>query len=233
MKTIQKLPRLPIFRDEATHKYFCEKSNKWLKYSTTMVCNELDEKAKESIEHTRHIWQPRGETVHSCLEQKMLGADDIDMGEYENIVTPLLDHYLFKHFIPMGVEYMMSNPIKDVGGQLDLIGYDTETNQIRLVDLKTKGSITGKRNGFSKREREGSVLISDVNQYWKEPYSTDKQLGCYIEMLKLNCDIEPDVCNTIWAYPEVCIVGSNQPVQRCKDAWQEAWEKFEAKQVVF
>ena len=52
-------------------------------------------------------------------------------------------------------------------------------------------------------------------------------------MLKLNCDIEPHVCNTIWAYPEVCIVGSNQPVERCKDAWQEAWEKFEAKQVVF
>ena len=155
------------------------------------------------------------------------------MGEYENIVTPLLDHYLFKHFIPMGVEYMMSNPGKDVGGQLDLIGYDTETNQIRLVDLKTKGSITGKRNGFSKRERDGSVLISDVDQYWKEPYSTDKQLGCYIEMLKLNCDIEPDVCNTIWAYPEVCIVGPNQPVQRCKDAWQEAWEKFEAKQELF
>ena len=233
MKTIQKLPKLPVFRSEREHKYFCEKSNKWLKYSTTQVCSDLDEEAKQNIERLRHIWQPRGETVHYCLEQKMLGADDIDMGEYEHIVKPLFDHYLFKHFIPMGVEYMMSNPDKDVGGQLDLIGYDTETNQIRLVDLKTKGSITGKKNGFSKREREGSVLISDVNQYWKEPYSTDKQLGCYIEMLKLNCDIEPDVCNTIWAYPEVCIVGPNQPVQRCKDAWQEAWEKFEAKQVVF
>ena len=233
MKTIQKLPKLPVFRSERDHKYFCEKSNKWLKYSTTQVCNELTEEAKQNIERLRHIWQPRGETVHYCLEQKMLGADDIDMGEYEHIVKPLFNHYLFKHFIPMGVEYMMSNPDKDVGGQLDLIGYDTETNQIRLVDLKTKGSITGKKNGFSKREREGSVLISDVNQYWKEPYSTDKQLGCYIEMLKLNCDIEPDVCNTIWAYPEVCIVGPNQPVQRCKDAWQEAWEKFEAKQVVF
>ena len=34
----------------------------------------------------------------------------------------------------------------------------------------------------------------------KEPYSTDKQLGCYIEMLKLNYGITPDVCNTIWAY---------------------------------
>ena len=88
MKTIQKLPKLPVFRSEREHKYFCEKSNKWLKYSTTQVCNELDEKAKENIEHTRHIWQPRGETVHYCLEQKMLGSLDIDMGEYENIVKP-------------------------------------------------------------------------------------------------------------------------------------------------
>ena len=83
MKTIQKLPKLPVFRSEREHKYYCEKSNKWLKYSTTQVCNELDEKAKEVIEHTRHIWQPRGETVHYCLEQKMLGSDDIDMGDYE------------------------------------------------------------------------------------------------------------------------------------------------------
>ena len=139
MTTIQKLPRLPIFRDEATHKYFCEKSNKWLKYSTTMVCNELTEQAKESIEHTRHIWQPRGETVHSCLEQKMLGADDIDMGEYEEWAIPLFELELFTHFEPMGVEYMMSNPVKDVGGQLDLIGYDTKAKKIRLIDLKTKG----------------------------------------------------------------------------------------------
>ena len=68
---------------------------------------------------------------------------------------------------------------------------------------------------------------------WREPYSTDKQLGCYIEMLKLNCDIEPDLCNTIWAYKGKCMLNEDQPVQRCLDAWQEAWEKFEAKQEVF
>ena len=230
MKTIQKLSKLPVFRSEREHKYYCEKSNKWLKYSTTQVCSDLDEEAKQNIERLRHIWQPRGETVHYCLEQKMLGSLDIDMGEYENIVKPLFNHYLFKHFIPMGVEYMMSNPDKDIGGQLDLIGYDYETEQIRLLDLKTKGST---KSGFYKRERVGTHYIAEIDKYWQEPYSTDKQLGCYIEMLKMNCDIEPDVCNTIWAYPEVCIVGPNQPVNRCKLAWQEAWEKFEAKQVVF
>ena len=183
-----------------------------------MVCNELDEKAKESIERTRHIWQPRGETVHSCLEQKMLGADDIDMGEYEEWAIPLFELELFTHFEPMGVEYMMSNPGKDVGGQLDLIGYDTKAKKIRLIDLKTKGDTK-----YDFKKRTG----------WREPYRTDKQLGCYIEMLKLNCDIEPDICNTIWAYKGKCMLNEDQPVQRCLDAWQEAWEKFEAKQELF
>jgi hypothetical protein len=52
-------------------------------------------------------------------------------------------------------------------------------------------------------------------------------------MLKLNCDIEPDICNTIWAYKGKCMLNEDQPVQRCLDAWQEAWEKFEAKQQLF
>ena len=220
MKTIQKLPKLPIFRHEVSHKYYCEKSNKWLKWSTTAVCNELTEEAKFNIDRTRHIWQPRGETIHTCLEQKMLGSDDIDMGEYKEWVVSLFSHELFEHFEPMGVEYMMSNPEKDLGGQLDLIGYDTKAKKIRLIDLKTKCTSALK---YDFKKRTG----------WREPYSTDKQLGCYIEMLKLNCDIEPDVCNTIWAYQGKCMLNEDQPVERCRDAWQEAWEKFEAKKELF
>ena len=49
MKTIQKLPKLPVFRSEREHKYYCEKSNKWLKYSTTQVCSDLNEEAKGSL----------------------------------------------------------------------------------------------------------------------------------------------------------------------------------------
>ena len=39
--------------------------------------------------------------------------------------------------------------------------------------------------------------------------------------------------NTIWEYKGKCMLNEDQPIQRCLDAWQEAWEKFEAKQVVF
>ena len=230
MKTIELLKPLPIVLDVETHKYLNTETDEWLAYSTTGVCNELTEQAKENIEAYRYIWQPRGEKVHECLQEKMLGSGEIDAGDYEHIVGPLLDHELFKHFEPMAVELMMSIPDKSVGGQLDLLGYDKETKQIRLIDLKTKGNTN---SGFYKREKEGRIWIDQLDKYWQEPYSTDKQLGSYVEMLKINYNLVPDVCNTIWAYPDVAILGNDQPVERCEVAWQAAWEKFEAKQVVF
>ena len=230
MKTIELLKPLPICRDEETHKYLNKETNDWLAYSTTEVCNELTEEAKENIERYRYIWQPRGEKVHECLAEQMLGSGNIDMGDYAEIVCPLLDHELFTHFEPMAVEYMMSIPEKSVGGQLDLLGYDTKTKQIRLIDLKTKSSC----NYFMrKRKKEGLLYIEDLDMYWKEPYSTDKQLGCYVEMLKLNYDLRPDVCNTIWAFEGRCIMNIDQPTERCEAAWQKAWEKFEAEQELF
>ena len=178
MKTIELLKPLPINRDEETHKYLNLETNQWLSYSTTEVCNELTEEAKENIEAYRYIWQPRGETVHECLQEKMLGSGEIDPKDYEAWVTPLLEHELFTHFEPMAVELMMPIPDKSVGGQLDLLGYDTKTKQIRLIDLKTKGN---SKYDIRKRFKEGMIEIEDVyinpfpeentvvKQYWKEP----------------------------------------------------------------
>ena len=138
MKTIELLKPLPIVRDEATHRYLNKETKQWLSYSTTEVCNDLSEEDKENIEKWRFQWQPRGEKVHECLQERMLGNTvDIDAGEYWEWVQPLLTHELFTHFQPMAVEHMMSIPDKLVGGQLDLLGYDTKTKQIRLIDLKT------------------------------------------------------------------------------------------------
>ena len=230
MKTIELLKPLPIKRDEKNHKYVNTETKQWLSYSTTEVCNELTEEAKENIEAYRYIWQPRGETVHECLQEKMLGSGNINSKDYEDWVGPLLSHELFTHFEPMAVEHMMSIPDKSVGGQLDLLGRDTKTNQIRLIDLKTKSSCD---YFMRKRKKDGLLYIEDIDMYWKEPYSTDKQLGCYVEMLKLNYGITPDVCNTIWAFQDRCIMNIDQPTERCEAAWQEAWEKFESEQELF
>ena len=230
MKTIELLKPLPIKRDEERHQYVNIETGQWLSYSTTGVCNDLSEEDKENIEKWRFMWQPRGEKVHECLAEKMLGNGDIDFDEYGAWIEPLLQHELFTHFQPMAVEHMMSIPDKSVGGQLDLLGYDTKTKQIRLIDLKTKGKYS---YDIKKRFKDGMIHLEDLDMYWKEPYSTDKQLGCYVEMLKLNYDLVPDVCNTIWAYEGRCILNNDQPTERCLTAWQEAWEKFEAKQELF
>ena len=234
MKTIELLKPLPIVLDVETHKYLNTETDEWLAYSTTGVCNELTEKAKENIEAYRYIWQPRGEKVHECLAESMLGSTNIDMGDYEHIIAPLLDHWLFKSFEPIAIEFMMSIPDKSVGGQLDLLGYEinpkTSEKTLRLIDLKTKGNTS---SGFYKREKEGRIWVDQLDKYWQEPYSTDKQLGCYVEMLKINYNIVPDVCNTLWAYPGFSILGPSQPVERCEVAWQAAWDKFESEQELF
>lgn len=230
MKTFQLLKPLPIVRSESEHKYLNTETKQWLAYSTTEVCSELTEEAKENIEKYRLTWQPRGETVHECLQESMLGSGEIKAGEYWDWVEPLLSHKLFTHFEPMAVELMMSIPDKSVGGQLDLLGYDTKNKQIRLIDLKTKGKYS---YDIKKRKKDGLIYLEDMDMYWKEPYSTDKQLGCYVQMLKINYDIVPDVCNTIWAYEGKCILNNDQPTERCEAAWQKAWEKFEAKQELF
>jgi hypothetical protein len=52
-------------------------------------------------------------------------------------------------------------------------------------------------------------------------------------MLKLNYDLTPDVCNTIWAFEGRCILNIDQPTGRCEAAWQKAWEKFESEKELF
>ena len=82
-------------------------------------------------------------------------------GEYEEWAIPLFELELFTHFEPMGVEYMMSNPDKDLGGQLDLIGYDTKAKKIRLIDLKTKGASALKFD--FKKKQVGQNLIKLID----------------------------------------------------------------------
>ena len=158
MKTFQLLKPLPIKRDENTHRYVNTETKQWMSYSTTQVCSELTEEDRQNIEMWRSQWQPRGEKCHECLAEHMLGNGKIDPDEYGAWVEPLLQHELFTHFEPMAVEHMMSIPDKSVGGQLDLLGYDTKTKQIRLIDLKTKVVVIIS----CERERKMACYISRI-----------------------------------------------------------------------
>ncbi len=198
-----KLKPLPLYRDEAEHKYIWEPTGEILAFSTTQIsgANKTPQQMA-AIEATRHKWEPRGKTVHHCLEQFLLGNKDPDPGEYAEWVKPLLDDEYWDQFEPWGVEYMVCDLKKSVGGQLDLLGYDHAKKELVLLDLKTQGSIRASR------------------------YNTDAQLGSYVHALADNCQILVDNCRTIWSKPGKCIIGPDQDPDLCGQAWLDAWEKF-------
>ena len=136
----------------------------------------------------------------------MLGNDKIEMGDYEDWIKPLMDLELWEDFEPWAVEYMLCDLEKSVGGQLDLLGYDNKSQKLMLIDLKTQ------------------------SQKYAKPYSTDAQMGSYLEALAEHHHIIPDVCKTIWARPNKCVVGEDQHTIDCAYAWSQAWKRFDSEQ---
>ena len=203
------LTPLPMYRDEERHQYCWEPTEEWLAFNTTVISNQKSPEALANIERYRHVWQPRGEKVHWCLQQRMLGELKPDPGDYEEWTKPLLEHEFWKNFEPLAVEHMLCDLEKSVGGQLDLLGYDHKDNKLVLIDLKTQGKQTAK------------------------PYSTDAQLGSYCEGIKKHHDLEVESCRTVWARPGKCVFGKEQEPEKCLDKWDAAWQKFKESMEVF
>ena len=139
----------------------------------------------------------------------MLGEKNPDAGDYQEWVTPLLEDPFWQNFEPWAVEYMLADLEKSIGGQLDLLGYDHDKGKLVLLDLKTQS----KKNA--------------------RPYSTDAQLGSYVDALANQHGIVVDSCRTIWSRPGKCVFGEEQDPLTCRLKWKEAWETFEEKLEAF
>ena len=61
-------------------------------------------------------------------------------------------------------------------------------------------------------------------------YSTNAQLGSYVEALEKHHGFRVDMCRTVWAKPGKTKIGDDQPVDECLEAWDKAWNLFDAKQ---
>jgi hypothetical protein len=205
-----RLVPLPLIRDESEHKYIWEPTGEPLAYSTTQITGHDKTPAQiAAIEATRSKWEPRGKTVHHCLEQFLLGNKEPDPGEYGDWVKPLLDDEFWDQFEPWGVEYMVCDLKKSVGGQLDVIGYDHAKKELVLIDLKTQSSKKASR------------------------YNTDAQLGSYVHAINEHHKIVIDNCKTIWARPGKCIIGPDQSPDICGEAWLDKWDAFTMKAETF
>jgi len=194
--------------DPKVHRYQID--GVWLTVSPTKVLSqEMSNEVKQRIEETRHIWEPRGNTVHNYLEQLLLGAAELNAGEYTDWTSPLRDCWLWKDCTVYGVEMRLVDRKRRMAGSCDFL-IKTARGTMVLGDLKTVSSI----------------------EALKRRKPAEAQLGAYLRMLN-QCyrEIHVERCVTVVAAPgETKVIASEPDV--CSHEWEDAWEKWKAAQDV-
>lgn len=203
------MPLLPpvngLIMDPVAHRYRDETG--WFPFSVTNVISDLTPEARKRIMETKHIWEPRGNTVHACLEQHLLGEAEASPGDYAEWVKPLLSSWLFSNCEVLAVEYKLSDPIKRVAGCFDFL-IKTERGTTVLGDLKTVSSAPAAKS--------------------RKPAMA--QLGAYCSMLATHHPfLYVDRCVTVVAGPGCCEVKSSD-VDACVAEWVAAWERHQVEQ---
>ena len=212
MSTELLLPIEGLVFDDRAHRY-CFLGD-WLPFSVTGVISDLSEAARKQIERTKDGpdgWELRGNTVHGILEQHLRGG--MTGAVYEERwapwAEPLLDHWLFRGCTVLAVEYRICDPRKRVGGTWDFL-VRTAQGQTILGDLKTVSSAAAMKSRKPASAQLGA-LASMLAHWWPT--------------------ITIDRCATLVSAPGECELKVQEPVE-CMAAWQEAWEKHQAEEML-
>jgi hypothetical protein len=92
----------PITRDDTTWSYRRTDTDHTFPVSITQIIGAvtLTDADRANIEAYRSSWEPRGNTVHACLESWLktgIRPSADDCGDYADWVYPLIDHQVWKH----------------------------------------------------------------------------------------------------------------------------------------
>ena len=188
--------------DPRTHRY--KYKGRWLHTSPTGVLSiDLDRAAKQRIEETKNVWEPRGNHCHLWLEHFLTGAAQIDSGEYKEWIDPLRNCWLWEGCTVLASELRLVDEKRNMAGSVDFI-IRTREGHVTIGDLKTVGSI----EAMNRRK------------------PADAQLGAYIRMMNVcygHVFIEKAV--TVVAAPgQTKVIPSD--VNTCSCAWEDAYDKY-------
>ena len=200
---LQPIPDLQFL--EETHQYRWKGQTIPISTTSALSFNQ-DDAAKQRIADTRHIWEPRGNTVHAVLQSYLEGAAVLSEGEFGEWCQPLLEHCLWSRYDALATEYRLVDKKARFAGSLDFLlkGKDPKgKDRILLGDLKTK-SATGKCGDHK------------------------AQLGAYASMLaQWHPTLWIDNCIVVNSFPGRVEITTYE-TQACLDAWDEQWGRFEA-----
>ena len=207
MISLQPIPGL-TFHPEI-HRYHYR--GRWISHSITTVVNDKTPAQMARIMSTRSEWEPRGNTVHACLEQFLLHGEPGDPGDYSEWVTPLISHPMWKTWKAVAVEARLVDERYSIAGSFDALLQNQSDGRLVLADLKTQSSAHSK------------------------PRDIGPQLGGYMNLIdqcypELAGKIERGIA--IWAKPGACnITPFDAPA--CIEAYLSARSLFLSQQPDF
>lgn len=203
-------PNPDLFFDAELHRYRVKDT--WIPYSVTGICSHgMDPFVKQKIDDTKHVWEPRGNTIHACLEAFLTGAAALSPGDYAEWVDPLLAHPLWQRFHPVAVEHRMVSKDHFFAGSFDALlrGPDKDGNDTTvLVDLKTLA--------------RASTPVRSIA----------KQAGAYIALLNDNHQVHVDRVIAVFSKPGTVDIKVEQP-DECLASWVDHLDYFKSQQPDF
>lgn len=201
------LTPLPITRDD-THVYTLNTGHVF-PISVTALISAVTKTPDqiEAIMATRHIWEPRGNTVHAALEafahQRWNPNNlpqSVEIGQFAPWVDPMLASPLWDRITVVGAELMAYSLRRNVAGTADLvIRFDDGTYGI--ADLKTQGSKSA------------------------SAYDTRPQLGAGVEMIGDHYQLLISRCLTLWSRPGTFEIQTHT-ADECLQAWLDVCEQY-------
>lgn len=156
------------------------------------------------IMETKHIWEPRGKSVHLALETFLKTGDPGQYPEeYAEWIEPLVGHSVWETYEAVACEYRLADISRNIAGAFDaLLRRKDDHNQLVLVDLKTQGK-------------------PDAS-----PYDVSTQLGGYVAMLGLHWPkLYVQKAGVLWSRPGATTL-QKVDVDEAVIEWQGARDAF-------
>jgi hypothetical protein len=182
---------------------------RWLPFSVSRVTNKTTPEQAAQFERTKHVWAPRGNSVHAYCEA-MLTKQELPETEYSEWTQALEDCWLLRDSEVLAVEYRLCDSRKGVGGSFDFL-LRSPKGKVVLGDLKTVGNETA------------------VDR--RKPATA--QLGGYLAMLiDHHPSLTVDWCYTVVVGPNRCKLLQNEP-NECLMQWVDCWDHFKLENCPF
>lgn len=163
----------------------------------------------EAIMASRHIWEPRGNTIHQALEvmahQRFNRNPPPNLsppphGDYGSWIEPLLADPIWDRVTVIGAEVMSYSLRRNVAGTADLV-LRFPDGTYGIADLKTQNSKTS------------------------SPYDTRPQLGAGVEMIGDHYKLLISRCLTLWSRPGSLTIQTHT-ADECLQAWLDICELY-------